>query len=366
MKSYTVEAGLCACPGQPHRVAPTNRMPACLAILLAVFSLSCGSKSPEESQADKPEPNAVVTSVADDVAVTVNGVDILRSEVEKLIKLQLDAVAEQARQQPPQVLAQIAEQFRQETLEQLIRRQLLDGKIQQANIIVTDEEVMSQIEEIASAQELSVEDFFKTLEQYGSSAEEIKKDVRRGLSRNKFMETQWAGKINVTEDDAKKYYDENAQRFNVPEQVRVSHILIIPESGADPNEAKAKARVKSEELLKQIKGGADFAELARTNSSCPSAPDGGDLNFFPRGKTTPAFEKVAFELEIGQISDLVETEYGYHIIKATDHKDPSVVSFEQAKDKIITRLTEQKQTAFAENYLKKLKSEAEIVYPSGQ
>ncbi|MHC4226014.1 MAG: peptidylprolyl isomerase [Planctomycetota bacterium] len=328
--------------------------------------MNCRSKSTEESQADKPEPNAVVTSVADDVAVTVNGVDILRSEVEKLIRPQLDAVAEQARQQPPQVLAQIAAQFRQETLEQLIRRQLLDGKIQQANIIVTDEEVMSQIEEIASAQELSVEDFFKTMEQYGNSAEEIKEDVRRGLSRNKFMEIQWAGKINVTEDDAKQYYDEKPERFRVPEQVRVSHILITPESGADPNEAKVKARIKSEDLHKQIKDGADFAELARANSSCPSAPDGGDLNFFPRGKTTPAFEKVAFDLEAGQISDVVETEYGYHIIKATGHKDPSVISFERAKDRIIAQLTAQKQSAFAENFLKTLKAEAEIVYPTGQ
>ncbi|MHC4072686.1 MAG: peptidylprolyl isomerase, partial [Planctomycetota bacterium] len=150
------------------------------------------------------------------------------------------------------------------------------------------------------------------------------------------------------------------------EQVRVSHILITPESGADPNEAKVKARIKSEDLHKQIKGGADFAELARANSSCPSAPDGGDLNFFPRGKTTPAFEKVAFELEVGQISDVVETEYGCHIIKATDRKDPSVVSFEQAKDRIIAQLTAQKQSEFAENYLKTLKAEAEIIYPPGQ
>jgi peptidyl-prolyl cis-trans isomerase C len=331
-----------------------------------VFTLNCRSKSTEESQTDKPDPNTVITSVVNDVAVTVNGVDILRSEVEKLIRPQLNAMAEQTRQQPPQVLAQIAEQFRQETLEQLIRRQLLDGKIQQTNITVTDEEVMSQIEEIASAQESSVEDFFKIMEEYGNSAEEIKEDVRRGLSRNKFMEIQWVGKINVTEDDAKQYYDEKPERFKVPEQVRVSHILITFEAGTDPNEAKAKARIKSEDLLRQIKGGADFAKLARANSSCPSAPDGGDLKFFPRGKTPPDFEKVAFELEVGQISDVVETEYGYHIIKATDHRDPSVISFEQAKDRIIAQLTTQKQSEFAENYLKTLKAEAEIVYPSGQ
>jgi peptidyl-prolyl cis-trans isomerase C len=131
----------------------------------------------------------------------------------------------------------------------------------------------------------------------------------------------------------------------------------------DPNEAKARARTKIEGLLKQIKDGADFAELARANSVCPSAPQGGDLDFFPRGKTTPAFEKVAFELQVGQISDVVETEYGFHIIKATDHEDPTDITFEQAKEKIIEQLTAEKQSEFADEYLKKLMAEAKIVYP---
>jgi len=179
------------------------------------------------------------------------------------------------------------------------------------------------------------------------------------------MESLWAGKVEVTQEDAKKYYDENSQRFETPEQIRASHILIQPElTGADPNEAKAKARVKTEDLLKQLKEGADFAELAKANSSCPSAPKGGDLGFFPRGQAPAEFDNAAFALEVGQMTDVVETEYGFHIIKVTDHKDSGTTSFDEAKDDIIEQLTQQKQLEFAGAYIDSLKADAKIAYPS--
>jgi peptidyl-prolyl cis-trans isomerase C len=332
-------------------------------MFLAVLSGGCRSEKPDESETDNSEPNAIAAPFTDDVAVTVNGAEIARSKIEQLIKPQLDSLADKARQLPAHLVEQYTQQFRQQAVERLIREELLDAKIRQANITITDAEVMSQMEEIASVQGISLEDFIKTMGQHDLSLEQIKEDLRKRLARNQFMETQWAGKIDVTADDAKKYHDEKPEQFKIPEQVRVSHILIKPEQGADPNEALARARTKIEGLLKQIKDGADFAELAKANSDCPSAPKGGDLDFFPRGKTTPAFEKVAFELQVGQISDVVETEYGFHIIKATDHEDPTDVTFEQAKEKIIEQLTEEKQSEFADEYLNKLKAEAKIVYP---
>ena len=335
------------------------RILVCAAVFLTVLSPGCRSEKPEESGAEKSEPNAIAASVTGGVAVTVNGVEIARSKVEQLIKPQLDSLAPKTRQLPAHVIKQYTQQFREQALERLIRQELLDAKIRQANITITDAEVMSQMEEIASVQGVPLEDFIKTMAQHDHSLKQIKEDLRERLARNQFMETQWAGKINVTEDDAKKYHDEKPEQFRIPEQVRVSHILIKLEQGVDPNEA----RTRIEGLLKQIKEGADFAELAKANSDCPSAPQGGDLNFFPRGKTTPAFEKVAFELQVGQISDVVETEYGFHIIKATDHEDPSDITFEQAKEKIIDQLTEEKQSEFADEYLKKLMAEAKIVYP---
>lgn len=111
------------------------------------------------------------------------------------------------------------------------------------------------------------------------------------------------------------------------EQVRVSHIQIkvadldpnVAERPNVQNEAKAAALAKAEELLEQLRNGAAFEALAREHSSCPSAAKGGDLGFFPRGRMFSHVEKVAFDLKVGEVSDILETIYGYHIIKVTDH-----------------------------------------------
>ena len=348
------------------------RILACFVIFPTVLGLSCKKKD-----TDKPLTPSADSGV--NIAVTINGIKIPESEIDKLVKPQLEMIAKQSAQLPPNFAEQYAKQLREQAIEQTIRRHLLDEKVKEAKIVITDQEVMSTIEKIAASQRepLSLEEFKKKMAEYGQSFNNVKEEIRSGLARNQFMEAQWAGKINVTEEDARKYYQENPKQFETPEQVRASHILIKPvfidpnaDPNADPNEAKAEAKaeakVKAEDLLKQIKGGADFAELAKANSNCPSAPSGGDLGFFPRGETTPEFEKTAFEMEIGQISDIVETEYGYHIIKVTDHKQASTTSFEQAKDEIMKQLTQNKQSEFAEEYIKSLKAGAKIVYPQGK
>ena len=332
----------------------------CLAIFLTVSGLSCKKKDTDSSA---------------NIAVTIDGVDIPQSEIDKLDQAQLKMITKQSAQLPPTLVEQYEKQFREQFLEQTIRRHLLDQKVKEAKIVITDEEVMNMIEEIATSQKepLSIAEFKKKMAEYGQSFDEVKEEIREGLARNKFMQAHWAGKIDVTEEDARKYYDENPNQFEQSEQVRASHILIKPElvdpnvdPNIDPNEAKTVAKAKAEDLLKQIKEGADFAELAKAHSICPSAPQGGDLGFFPRGETTPAFENTAFELEIGKISEIVETEYGYHIIKVTDHKEAGTIAFDQVKDNIITQLTQIKQSELAEDYIDTLKAKANIVYPAGK
>jgi peptidyl-prolyl cis-trans isomerase C len=321
-------------------------------------SLGCRQKALTEIDANTPADNAVVT---------VNGIDITESELEVLVKQQLERVTAKAKQLPPNFTEQYKKQLRQWAIGILINKRLLDEQIKQADIVVTEEEVIAQIMSAAPAQEptLTLEEFKKRLEKYGQNFELLKQQVLTELAYRKFMEAQWAGKINVTEDEARNYYSENREEFEIPEQVRASHILIKPdisEPGSDPNEAKAIAKAKTEDLLKQIQAGADFAELAKANSACPSAANGGDLNFFTPGQMVAPFEKAAFELQPGQISDIVETRFGYHIIKVTDHKDESVTPFDQAKDDVINKLTLRKQAEFTQEYIASLKEKADIVY----
>ena len=363
------------------------RVLACLAIFFAAFSLSCRSKTPDEADANKPEPSperieaetdanlvepgTTTETTTDSIAVIVNGIDITESEIEKLIKPQLEKITAKATQLPPAFLEQQKRLLRARAVEEMVQRKLLDEKVKEANIVVTEEQVISRIRAMASEQQppLSLQDVKKRIESYGQSFEEYKNELSKQLGYLKLMEAQWADKINVTEEDAKKYYDENPTRFQTPELVRASHILIEPDltdPNADPNQAKAKAKAKIQNLLKQIKEGGDFAELAKANSDCASAARGGDLDFFPRGQMAAPFEKAAFELEVGQLSDIVETRYGYHIIKVTDHKDAGHISFEQAKDNIINELTQKKQSEFVKKYIDSLMADANIVYPPGK
>jgi len=360
----------------------------CLVLFVAVCGLACRKKAPPETDANAVEPgpgkigapmdvNAVDTKVPTEpaksqIAVTVNGVDIAESVVEAQAKAEVEKMGARAKQLPPAFVEQFKNQIRQRILDRKITELLLDEAVKEAKIALTEEEVSDHITKIISAQRppLSLEQFKAQVEAQGQSFEQVKHEIRRGLAYQKLVEAQFAGKTNVTVEDANQYYIANRRRYETPEQVRASHILIKPDltdPNTDPNEARAIAKVKSQDLLKQIKEGADFAELAKANSACESAGRGGDLGFFGRGRMVSAFDKAVFELEVGKISDVVETkEHGYHIIKVTDHKDASVVPFDEVKENIINELTSRKKSEIANQYIESLKAKANIVYPPGK
>jgi peptidyl-prolyl cis-trans isomerase C len=300
--------------------------------------------------------------------VTVNGVDIIEEQLLSMIKPQLERMSQQV---PPQWLEQAKKQLRQQALEQIIVEKLLDEQVKETEITITEQDVNDQLQTLASQQNppMSVEQFKQLLVAYGQSFEEVNEKIKKGLGYQKIFEAAWEGKINVTEEDAKKYYNENLSQFQNELQVKASHILLKPDTSDSniPEElAKAKAKDKAEKVLQQVKQGADFAELAKTNSSCPSAAQGGDLGFFGKGRMVQPFEKAAFALKVGQVSDVVETNFGYHIIKVTDRKEPSTTTFEQAKDPIIQKLTTTKQDELARKYVDELKAKANIVYHTSE
>jgi peptidyl-prolyl cis-trans isomerase C len=324
---------------------------------------------------DAAEPNAAGNDVnasevkqrTVEVAVTVNGVDITERQVEARIRPELGRMAGRTAQLPTSIIEHLKKQLRQKVLKKMILERVLDEQVQLSGIVVTDEEVAEQIKKVASVQKppLSVEDFKALIEARGNSFERWKQQIRTWMGYEKLIDNYLAGKIKFTEEDAKKYYSDNKSEFETPERVRASHILIKPDTSApdaDPNQAKAKAS----KLLQQVKAGADFAELARANSDCPSRADGGDLGLRARGTWAGPFEKAAFGLKVGQVSDIVETELGYHIIKVTDRKSASVTTFEQAKDDIIDTLALRKRRELTVGYVKGLEAKAKVVYPPGK
>ncbi|MBN1805285.1 MAG: peptidylprolyl isomerase [Sedimentisphaerales bacterium] len=358
-------------------------------VSLTVCSLSCNKKSSEQADTSKSQSgqdkietkNETKLETADvseseqplsNIAVTVNGVDIAEEEIQKLLQPQLDRMEMQNQQIPPALKQTLEKQMRQQILQQMINMQLLEQKAKEDHIVVTDDELNQQITRIASSQNppLTIEQLEEIVAKQGLTFEQWKNEIRKQLVPLKLFKNEFPEGVQITEKDAKKYYDETPKEFETKEQVRASHILIKPETEADSTEAtpqaKAKAKAKAEDLLKQIKAGADFAALAKANSDCPSSAKGGDLDFFAKGRMVPPFEKAAFAMKTGQVSDIVETSFGYHIIKVTDRKPAATTSFEQAKDDLIRRLTQKQQVALINKYIDSLKATANIVYPPGK
>ena len=325
-----------------------------------------GAPAPSVSvEANEPQRPVETEKVdGNSVAVTVNGVNITEGQIEERIKPRIERVSAQM---SPEIVRQYKRQLRRDALDVMIVEKLLDEKVKENNVAVTEADVNDHLSKVASLQGLSMADLKSVVEASGQPFDQIKEQTKKGLGYQKLIESQPGGKVNITEEDARKFYTDNPRQFEMPEEVRASHILIKPgtsDPNVDPNKADAQAKAKAEALLKQVKEGANFAELAKANSACPSAPRGGDLGFFSRGRMTPAFEKAAFDLKVGQVSDVVKTPFGYHIIKVTDHKDPNTIPFEQAKGNIIKALTQKKQNETAIQYVDSLKASAKIVYPN--
>jgi len=144
-------------------------------------------------------------------------------------------------------------------------------------------------------------------------------------------------RVAVPQTDIQRYYNDNIQQYQTPERVRASHILLNT-GGKD----EAAVRKQAEDLLAKIKGGADFAELAKKYSEDPGSKEkGGDLDYFPRGQMVPEFEKTAFELKPGQVSELVKTQYGFHIIKVVDKQAGATQTLDQVRTQIQQTLAAQ-------------------------
>jgi peptidyl-prolyl cis-trans isomerase C len=182
----------------------------------------------------------------------------------------------------------------------------------------------------------------------------------------KLIETQFASRAVVTDQEIRAYYDQNKDSFRNPEQVRASHILIK----ADPQwEAakKAEARKKLAGIKSKIEQKQDFAALAKTNSEdTANASKGGDLGFIRIGQVLKPFEEALFALKVGEASDIVETPLGYHLIKATERKPETAIPFEDLKDQLRTALKQDKGQQEAIAYIGKVRDTAkvEIFLPS--
>lgn len=249
-------------------------------------------------------------------------------------------------------------QIKKQVLENLIARELLYQESQKKGIKVDQKEIEAQVTALKGRFPSEVE-FKNALSTANLTEADLRFQFERDVAIRKLLDDQIGGKSTVSEKESRAYYDSNLESFKKPEQVRASHILIKVDPGADEAK-KAEARTKIESLQAKLKNGEDFGALAKEYSEGPSGPKGGDLGFFGRGQMVKPFEEVAFSMKPGQVSGMVETRFGYHLIMVTERTPESTLSYEEVKDRLEQYLKQQKVQEEIAAYVETLKSNAKI------
>jgi len=306
------------------------------------------------------EPNAgKVAAESNGIAATVNGIVIKDADVDAKVSVYMERMAAQI---PPNMVEQYKTQIRGQALESMIVEQLLAEQVKKAGIDITEKDVNDKLSEIIASQPggMTIESFKAMIAAQGQSFDVVRGQIKKTLGYEKLL-----GAVEVNDAEAKAFYDENKADFNMPEQVQASHILIKVAPTATTEE-KTAAKAKIDGLLKQVKAGGDFAALAKENSDCPSKAKGGDLGFFDRSSMVKEFADAAFGMKVGQVSDVVETQFGYHIIKVTDRKEGGLTPFDKAKADIVKSLQDKKKGETFKQLIEKLKAGAKIEYPPGK
>jgi peptidyl-prolyl cis-trans isomerase C len=299
--------------------------------------------------AEAPAPPKPMPAQLPDVLARVNGEPVTRIDFDRLIKNM-----EAGRGAIP---AERRDEVLRGALDQLITYSVLKQEAASRKFAVSDADIDAQVASMQKQFPTQAE-FDKALSARNTTVEQLKADARVDMAINKMMEAEVALAVAATDTDAKDFYDRNPDKFTQPESVRASHILILTKDADEA--AKKAARTTIDALLKRAKAGEDFAALAKEHSQDGSASQGGDLGFFPRGRMVPEFDQAAFALKPGEISEVVSTQFGYHIIKLTEKKQGSTVPFDQVKPQVVEYLSNQKKQQRVDSFIDQAKKRAKI------
>ena len=270
-------------------------------------------------------------AVVDRIVAVVNQDIITLSEVEKWIDPLL--VLENIRAEDRLVKKEQIRDLRRKVLEQIIEDKLIEQEAKRSGVRVTAKEIESALEEVRQRNNATQEDIEKALEKEGMKLDGLKKQIEKRIQRMKIL--QWAVKTEAKggEKELIDFYQKNINRYRSIEVYRPRHILFIVPKGATPEQVQ-EAKKKCQKVLEKINKGEDFGEMALLYSEDMTAKDRGDLGYFKKGELLTSFEREALRLKVGEVSGIVRTDFGFHIIKLTDRKGGGSVPVEEVKEKV--------------------------------
>ena len=288
-------------------------------------------------------------------AALVNGAAISNKEVNRqMFALEQHLLSTQGTAIRPEMVPEL----RDKVLDELISKELLYQESLRQGIEVADSAVD---ERMAALKERfpDEETFQDEMKQMNLSEETLRFQIKKDMTVQELMEKEVLAKVHVSDEDSKRFYDGNPDLFREEEKVRASHILIRSEADTDPV-SKDERRRRLEGVKERIEKGEDFAALAEEFSQCPSSEKGGDLGYFERGRMVKLFEDAAFSMKPGEISDIVVTPFGFHLIKVTDRMEARTVSYEESKEGIQRHLKREKISEQKNVYVGELKKKSKV------
>lgn len=297
----------------------------------------------------------------EDVLVVVNGHEITRREIDQEIDSMLGG---QLAKIPEEQVDGIRAQLTRRVTDGVIVKTLLEQAVEKNDVQVDDADVATSMKAIQESlpEGKTVADYAEAI---GSSEKEIRREVAMSLRIDKLMEKKMGAEATPTEDQVVQFYEENDPMFQAPERAEVSHILVAVAPEASDEDRAAK-RAEAEKIRASLVGedAADFAAVASSKSDCPSKKDGGDLGTVARSQTVPEFEAAVFSQKPGEIGPVVETPFGFHIVRVESHQAAGKVSLAEVKPFIEEHLSQQNQQAAVEKFIDGLRSSADVVYPT--
>jgi len=307
--------------------------------VLAVAVIFCGVVSPSYAR------------VVDKVMATVNGEVILASEYEKKLKM-LEVIL------PRDASDEQMDELKREVLQQMINEKLMKQEAEKKKIYVGEKEIKDGIGKIRDRFDTD-EEFEAELARQGMTKDNFKDQIKNQMIVMKLIDQEVKPRVpRPTDEEIRKFYEENEEKMVEPEQIRVRHILIRSTTAQPRIEALKKIR----DIQKKVKANeANFSEIAKKHSECMSAPKGGDLGFITKGEMVPEFEKAAFALKVGEVSDVVETKYGFHVIKCVEKKSEEKKTLDEVSDYLRNLVYQQNMEKYYEKWLRGLSDKASIV-----
>lgn len=295
--------------------------------------------------------------LVDRIAAVVNRDIITLSEVEARAAPELQRASAES---DPGKRAEIRKAALKRSMDGLIGEKLMEAQLKELNIDVADAEIDLAIDDVKKQNNIDGAQFEQLLSSEGYTLTTYRAFMRKHLARMKLVNLKVRSKVKVSEEDIKAEYQRAAKAESEDAEVHARHLLVQVAPKATPEQIEL-ARKKAVLLMEEAKKpGTDFAGLAKAKSEGPSKDDGGDLGFFRRGVMVPEFERAAFTLPIGGVSEPIRTKFGWHVIKVEERRALAAKPYDEMKDALREKILRNQLEKYTEQYIQELRSQAVV------